>query len=106
MHENRKRLEYAERIINVEHGSFTPLVFSTTGACGPAADTFLKRLASQLADQDQEPYSSVMSWLRRRISFALVRSAILCLRGGRSAKRRPFTEAREVEIAEARLSDE
>ena len=30
----QKQLEYEERIINVDHGSFCPLVFSTNGAVG------------------------------------------------------------------------
>ena len=31
MHENEKKRMYAERVIEVEHGTFTPLVFTTTG---------------------------------------------------------------------------
>ena len=29
-------------------------------------------------------YSSAISWIRAKVSFAIVRSAILCLRGSRS----------------------
>ena len=36
-HENEKRRAYQQRILEVEHGSFTPLVFSATGGMGPAA---------------------------------------------------------------------
>ena len=89
--------------MNIERGSFTPVVLATTGACGPAADGFIKRLAGQLAEHDRQPYSTVVAWLRIRIAFALVRSAILCLRGGRSARHRPVFESREVAIAEARI---
>ena len=32
---------YNERILNVEHGSFCPLVYSVTGGSGPEARTFL-----------------------------------------------------------------
>ena len=102
-HERCKRREYEERIVNIERGSFTPVVLATTGACGPAADCFIKRLAGQLAEHDRQPYSTVVAWLRIRIAFALVRSAILCLRGGRSARHRPVFESREVAIAEARI---
>ena len=35
--ENEKRRAYWQRILEVEHGSFTPLVFSATGSIGPAA---------------------------------------------------------------------
>ena len=95
-HERCKRREYEERIVNIERGSFTPVVLATTGACGPAADCFIKRLAGQLAEHDRQLYSTVVAWLRIRIAFALVRSAILCLRGGRSARHRPVFESREV----------
>ena len=36
-HEQEKRRDYDERVREVEHGCFTPLVLSTTGGFGPAA---------------------------------------------------------------------
>ena len=84
-HENLKKKHYEKRIREVEHSSFTPLVFSTTGSLGPAADSFYKRLASMLADKWKQPYSTTMSWLRCRLSFSLLRSSIRCLRGARSS---------------------
>ena len=44
-HQRLKQLEYEERVINVDHDSFCPLVFSTSGAIGPLCTRFLKRLA-------------------------------------------------------------
>ena len=38
----RKRTEYEERIVNVDHASFSPLVFSSTGSAGLMADRFLQ----------------------------------------------------------------
>ena len=70
MYERSKCLQYEERIINIDHGSFCPLIFSTTGAAGPRCDRFLKRMAGMLADEDRSPYSCTLSWLRCRISFA------------------------------------
>ena len=32
-HEMGKPREYERRVLDVEHGSFTPLVFSTSGGC-------------------------------------------------------------------------
>ena len=87
-HENIKKRHYERRIREVEHSSFTPLVFSTTGGLGPAADSFYKRLASMLADKWKQPYSSTMGWLRCRLSFSLLRSSIMCLRGARSSAHR------------------
>ena len=66
-----KRHHYEDRVIQIEYGCFTPLVFSTTGGIGPSATVFYKRLASRLATKWNVLYSSVMSWIRCKISFAL-----------------------------------
>ena len=48
-HEHLKRLEYEERIVNVDRGSFCLLVVSTSGAVTSLCDRFLKRLAGKSA---------------------------------------------------------
>ena len=45
------------------------------------------RLAELIANKKGESYSSAISWIRAKVSFAIVRSAILCLRGSRSRRR-------------------
>ena len=96
-HERKKRLEYGRRVREVEQGSFTPLVFTANGGMAPEATVTFKRLASLLAEKRDESYSSIMGWLRCKISFNLLRSALLCLRGSRS---RP-TEGSESTTIEA-----
>ena len=44
-HEREKRREYERRILEVEHGTFTPLVLSTSGGWGPSATVAFRRLA-------------------------------------------------------------
>ena len=80
-HEKSKKRSYEQRIIEVEHGSSTPLVFSASGSMGRSAAIFYRRLAAQLAEKRNEPYPVTMGWLRCHISFSLVRLAILCIRG-------------------------
>ena len=63
----------------IEKGSFTPLIFSATGA-GPSATVFLKRQGELVSEKHDMPYSQAIGWLRCRLSVALLRSAILCLR--------------------------
>ena len=46
-HETAKKREYAQRIREVEHGVFTPLVFSTTGGMGREAAPFTKGLQTR-----------------------------------------------------------
>ena len=83
-HEKGKKRAYEQRILEVEHGSFTPLVFSTTGSMGRQASIFYSRLAHLLAEKRHQSYGTMMGWLRCRLSFSLLRSSILCIRGSRS----------------------
>ena len=62
---------------------------TVTGGMGKEAATFYKRLADLLASKRQNPYPAVMGWLRCRLSFASIRSAIMCIRGSRSSLHRP-----------------
>jgi len=82
-HELEKKRQY-ERVREVEHASFTPLVLSATVGMANQATVFYKRLATLLALKWDQPYSSTMSWLRSRLTFSLLRSAIQSIRGARS----------------------
>ena len=86
-HENEKKRQYAERVIEIEQGTFTPLVLTTTGGMADECVKYHSRLAELIANKKGESYSSAISWIRAKVSFAIVRSAILCLRGSRSRKR-------------------
>ena len=86
--EGAKKREYGERVNQVEHGSFTPLVFSSCGGMGPEADIVVKRIADALASKRKESYSKVVCWMRCCLAFSLARSAIRCVRGSRSVRRR------------------
>ena len=82
--ESLKKRAYEQRVREVEHASFTPLIFSATGGMASEATVFYKRLASRLATKWDHSYSSTLSWLRCRLSISLLRSAIQCIRGARS----------------------
>ena len=58
--------------------------FYTTGV-------FLRTLANKLSSKNNEPYASVISWLRIQLSFAILRTVHRCVRGSRY----PF-KSREV----------
>ena len=104
-HEAEKKRVYEQRIREVEHSTFTPLVFSATGGMAKQSTTFYKRLASLLADKWGHPYSSTLCWLRCRISFSLLRSAIQCIRGARSSRGHAIRSTHPVDLVnnEARL---
>ena len=82
--EAEKIRAYEERIQNVDQGSFTPLVFTTAGDMAPRAMSFYNRLAELLAERRRQSKSLTVAWMRCRLSFSLLRSALLCLRGTRS----------------------
>ena len=83
-HEDAKKREYLERVLEVEHGSFTPLIFGTNGGFGQECSKFLKELARKLSGKTDHDYGNVITWLRTRISMEIIRSSLLCLRGSRS----------------------
>jgi len=85
--DNEKKHKYASRILEVEQGTFIPLVFSTTGGMGEECARYHARLAELLAIKKGETYSTMVSWIRAKASFALVRGALLCLRGSRGNRK-------------------
>lgn len=91
-HESEKMRKYAERVRNVENGTFCPMVFSTTGGAGDTAKKVFKKIASLLSEKQKESYSDTMNFIRTRISFALLRSTLVCLRGSRGHKKLPPIE--------------
>ena len=88
--EREKKREYGERINETEHGSFTPLVFSACGGMGKEASVVVKRLAGDLATKRNESYSQVVGWMRCSLAFS---SAIRCVRGSRSTRRRDIRQS-------------
>ena len=97
-----KRRTYEQRVRDVEIASFTPLVFAATGGAGPAAANTFKRIAGLLSEKWSLPYSAVISWIRCRLSFALIRASIMCLRGSRYRGQYRVTKP-ELALAEGRF---
>ena len=82
-HEQEKKRQYNDRIMNVEHGTFTPLIFATNGGAGPEAHTFHKHLADKIAEKTGERYEAIMTWIWCKLSFIILRACLTCLRGSR-----------------------
>ena len=85
--EAEKKRKYNDRIINVEHASFTPLVFLTTGGMAPECSRLNKRLAELLASKTHESYSDIIRHFRLRLRFALLRATLVAVRGIRGKRR-------------------
>ena len=97
-HENEKKRQYAERVMEIEQGTLTPLVLTTLGGMADECVKYHSRRAELIASKKGESYSSAISWIRAKISFPIVRSAILCLRGSRSRRR-------QLDFVDSRPSD-
>ena len=55
--EDEKKKNYNERVLQVENGTFTPLVFSTHGGMGRECKTFYQRLTEMIAEKRDIPIS-------------------------------------------------
>ena len=83
-HEKSKKRVYKQRIVEVEHGSFTTLIFSTTGGMGRLASIFYLQPTGLATGWNRSPAICYNFRFQCLLSFSLLRSSILCIRGTRS----------------------
>ncbi len=84
--EKDKKRKYEDRILEVEHGSFTPLIFSCLGGMSVECTHFYNRLADKYGEKKNLSISKARTWLRTKLSFCLLRSTHMCIRGSRTRK--------------------
>ena len=97
--EATKKNQYNERVIQIEHGTFTPIVTSAYGGYGRETNKFLSVLINKVAEKHDMHMSIVANYIRTKLSFEIVRSQVLCVRGSRSL-RRPNIDVSEVEVVQ------
>ena len=51
IHEKEKKRAYNERVQEIEHGSFTPIVMSATGGMARECSNFYSRLSEMIAEK-------------------------------------------------------
>ena len=98
-HEKEKKRTYNDRVLQVEKGSFSPLIFSTTGGMGPESTRYHKKLAELISVKRGEEYSHVVSYVRTRLRFALLRCTLIAIRGERGRRRRKETDLPLSEVS-------
>ena len=86
--EKEKKRCYNDRILQVEKGSFSPLIFTTSGGMGPESTRYHKRLAELISAKRGEEYSHVVSHIRTRLRFAILKCTLIAIRGDRGRNRR------------------
>ena len=96
--EKEKKRSYGRRVVEVEHGSFTPLVFTPYGGYGFETTKAIAVLINKLSEKRDFDRSLIGQWLNAKVSFELLRSAILCIRGSRNRKTTLANEIDNVEL--------
>ena len=99
--EAEKKRQYNQRILQVEQGSFTPLVFSCFGGFSRECNRFFSHAAEQIATKRKISKSLVVSWMKSRLNFALLRSCLLCIRGTRTSTN--FNALNETDVRQVAL---
>ena len=88
-HEQLKQRVHEQHFREVEHGTFTSLVFSATMVF--LLVVTLKRLSLIIFIKCHKPYNIMMWWIYVLNSYSLLRSVILCPRGSRVHYHRPVS---------------
>ena len=89
-HESLKTQNTYREFYKAEQSSFCPLSFGCTGGAAPAATPTMQGIAEKLSEKMHESYSETLNYIRTKISFALLRSAIFCIRRCRSMLKTQF----------------
>ena len=90
--EKEKRDKYQERVQDTEKGSFSPMVFLTTGGTGPECTRVLKKVADRISKKRGEDYGHVMAFIRTKLRFSLLKSVLIAIRGerGKVTSKEPY----------------
>ena len=70
--------------MNVEHGTFTSLVFSVNGGMAKDSLKFQKFVAEKIANKSGCSCEKVLSIIKCKLSFLIFRASLTCVRGSRS----------------------
>ena len=94
-------MAYNQRVIDIEHGSFTPVVLSAYGGFGRETERFISMLIVKVSEKRDIPVSVIANYIRTKLSFILVRSQVICIRGSRKLwqTRMDMNEAEVVQCA-------
>ena len=81
--EQSKKRAYNRRILSIDQGSFTPLVFSCFGGMGRECAAFYNRLSERISEKRNIKPAIAKNFIRTRLNFHLFRACLLCIRGSR-----------------------
>ena len=99
VNEREKKRLCNRRILEVEHASFTPLIFTIYDTMGIDCRSSVSKLSELFAIEEDLPKSTVKSRVKRKINFALMRSMLICLRSSRLIKGSTMTK-NDIDVQE------
>ena len=70
--------------MNVEQGTFTPLVFSANGGMATECLKFHKFVGEKIANKSGSRYEKVLSIIQCKLSSLILCASLMCLRGSRN----------------------
>ena len=70
--------------MNLEQGTFNPLVCTIFKGMGKENENYFKHLADKIATKSEGEYSKVANYIRCKVVFIVLRTALLCLRVSRT----------------------
>ena len=65
--------------MDIENGTFTPLVLGTNRDVGKECSMFMVALAEKLSMARNKEYNVTMNWVRTKVSFEVLKSALFCV---------------------------
>ena len=96
-HENEKKRHYNRRIMDIEHGTFTPLVFFPSAVVLVLnAQCSINMLQKRLRIKQTNVIKRLFD---NPFIFLIIRSCLLCIRGSRSNRVAKEKELDDFEIA-------
>ena len=99
MNELEKKGADNERFLQIDHGTFTPMVFSVSGSMGRERQKFYSRLAQLISEKTHLPLSISSNWIRTTVCFGLLKSCLLCLSGSRTVCRKTAEFEIDVDVS-------
>lgn len=83
----------------MEHGTFTPLVMSTSGRTGRESSKIYSCLSELLSENRKTKYCVAAIWIWQKNIYALIKSIVMSIRGSRSVfyreKLKPYVKENE-----------
>ena len=76
-----KKSMYKERMLKIDKGSISPMMFVVNGVMGLECDTVFSRIAESISMKNGIPKSVVTNSLHTKISFSLFRTMSTFVRG-------------------------